>query len=258
MSKTALITGAARGIGYGIAQELAASGFDLVINDLVDEAEIDGKLSAFREEGSTVWYCQADISKASDRDRMLREIDAKKYGPVHVLVNNAGIAPEERVDILEASEKSFEQVLKVNLQGPYFLTQAVAQSMIEHREELGEDPVPSIVNIASSNAELASTNRGEYCISKAGVSMATKLWAARLAEFDISVYEIRPGIIATKMTEQVTDTYDAFIKSGGVPQRRWGTPEDVGKTVATLVRGDIPYATGQVLEVDGGLMIPQL
>lgn len=258
MSKTAVITGAARGIGYGIAQELTASGFDLVINDLVEEEEVEEKLSTLRETGQSVWYCQADVSNPTDRERMLREIKAEGYGPVHVLVNNAGIAPEERVDILEASEESFERVLRVNLQGPYFLTQAVAQSMIEHREKLGEDPSPSIVNIASSNAELASTNRGEYCISKAGVSMATKLWAARLAEFDISVYEIRPGIIATRMTEEVKDTYESFIKSGGVPQKRWGTPEDVGKTVASLVRGDIPYATGQVMEVDGGLMIPQL
>jgi NAD(P)-dependent dehydrogenase (short-subunit alcohol dehydrogenase family) len=258
MSNTALITGAARGIGYGIARELAASGFDLVVNDLVDEDEIEEELSALRETGQTVGYCRADISRPDDRERMLREIEAKGYGPVHALVNNAGIAPKERVDILEASEESFEEVLKVNLQGPYFLTQAVARSMIEHREALGDDPPPSIVNVASSNAELASPNRGEYCISKAGVSMATKLWAARLAEFDIPVYEIRPGIIATKMTEEVRDTYDDFIERGGVPQRRWGTPEDVGKTVAVLVRGDVPYATGQVMEVDGGLMIPQL
>ena len=258
MPHTALVTGAARGIGYGIAEQLAASGFDIVVNDLVEESEVEDQLSALDARGASVHYCRADVSSPDDRERMLREIAAQDMGPVHVLVNNAGIAPEERVDILEATEESFERVMDVNLQGPYFLTQSVARSMIEHREALGQDPPPCIVNIASSNAELASTNRGEYCISKAGVSMATKLWATRLAEFDIPVYEIRPGIIATSMTEGVTDQYDSFIEQGGVPQRRWGTPDDVGKTVAALARGEIPYATGQVVEVDGGLLIPRL
>lgn len=258
MPHTALVTGAARGIGYGIAEQLAASGFDLVVNDLVEEDQIEDKLSALDAQGAAVLYCRADVSSPDARERMLRDISAQGMGPIHVLVNNAGVAPEERADILEATEESFERVMAVNLQGPYFLTQSVARSMIEHRDELGQNPPPCIVNIASSNAELASTNRGEYCISKAGVSMATKLWATRLAEFDIPVYEIRPGIIATSMTEGVKDQYDSFIEQGGVPQRRWGTPDDVGTTVAALARGEVPYATGQVVEVDGGLLIPRL
>lgn len=258
MSKTALVTGAARGIGYGIAQHLAASGFDLVINDLVASEEIEDKLSALSEHERQIHYVQADISNAADREQLLDEIASTDLGPLHVLVNNAGIAPDERVDILEADEETFERVLKVNLQGPYFLTQSVARSMIEHRDEYEEEPPPCIINIASSNAVLTSTNRGEYCISKAGVSMATKLWATRLADFHIPVYEIRPGIIATDMTASVTDSYDSFIEQGGVPQRRWGHPDDVGKTAATLARGDIPYATGEVIEVDGGLLIPRL
>lgn len=258
MSDTALVTGAARGIGYAIAQNLAASGLDLVLNDLVEAHAIAEKRSALESRGARVHYCRADIAQSDERQRMLDEITSEGLEPVHVLVNNAGIAPDKRTDILEATEESFEHVLKVNLQGPYFLTQAVARSMIDHRSALGEDPGPCIVNIASSNAVLASTNRGEYCISKAGVSMATKLWATRLAEFGISVYEIRPGIIATAMTEPVKSEYDTFIEEGGVPLGRWGRPEDVGETVATLVRGDLPYTTGQVIEVDGGLTIPEL
>lgn len=252
------MTGAARGIGHAIAKELARSGFDLVINDLVEETEIEERLSALPIDRECVHYCRADISRADDRNRMLSEIEAEGLAPLHVLVNNAGIAPQERVDLLEATEESFERVMKVNLQGPYFLTQAVARMMVEDRDTLGQSPPPCIINISSSNAELASTNRGEYCISKAGVSMATKLWASRLADFDIPVYEIRPGIVKTKMTEEVRDSYESFIRSGGVPQRRWGTSQDVGKAAAVLARGEIPYATGQVLEIDGGLMLPQL
>jgi NAD(P)-dependent dehydrogenase (short-subunit alcohol dehydrogenase family) len=257
MDSTALITGAARGIGYGIAQALAAEGFDLVINDIAPADAVRESLAALDADGGRVQYCRADVSDPDDRRRMLDEI-ADAVGPVHVLVNNAGVAPDERRDILEATEASFERVMKVNLQGPYFLTQAVARMMID--DQATDDGASSrcIINIASSNAELASTNRGEYCISKAGVSMATRLWALRLAEFGIPVYEIRPGIIATSMTEPVKESYDPFIAEGGVPQRRWGQPEDVGKAVAMLTRGDLAYSTGQVIRVDGGLMLPKL
>jgi NAD(P)-dependent dehydrogenase (short-subunit alcohol dehydrogenase family) len=257
MASTALITGAVQGIGYGIAQALAAEGFDLVINDIAPEDDVTEALDALAAHGGRVQYCRADVSDPDDRQRMLDAV-AGGVGPVHVLVNNAGVAPEERVDILEATEASFERVMKINLQGPYFLTQAVARAMIEDQAATEAERHRCIVNIASSNAELASTNRGEYCISKAGVSMATRLWAVRLAEHNIPVYEIRPGIIATPMTEPVKDHYDAFIAEGGVPQRRWGHPEDVGEAVATLAQGAFAYSTGQVIRVDGGLMLPQL
>lgn len=258
MPSTALITGAAQGIGYGIAQALAAEGFDLVVNDIAPEDDVAEPLTALEAHGGRVQYCRADVADPDDRRHMLETI-ADDIGTVHVLVNNAGVAPEERVDILKATEASFERVMKVNLQGPYFLTQAVARQMIDDPAASRDaDPHRCIINIASSNAELASTNRGEYCISKAGVSMATRLWAVRLAEFGIPVYEIRPGIIATPMTEPVKATYDPFIAEGGVPQRRWGQPEDVGKAVALLARGELAYSTGQVIRVDGGLMLPQL
>lgn len=255
MASTALVTGAARGIGYGIAQALAAAGFDLAINDIAPEDEVGERLSALESEGIRARYFQADVADPAAREAMLDGI-RDVFGTVDVLVNNAGIPPEERVDILEASEASFERVMKVNLQGPYFLTQAVVRQMIT--ADAADDAHCCIINIASSNSELASTDRGEYCISKAGVSMATRLWAARLAEYNIPVYEIRPGIIATPMTEPVQDKYDAFIAEGGVPQGRWGQPEDVAKAVAMLARGDLAYSTGQVIRVDGGLMLPQL
>lgn len=257
MAATALITGAARGIGYGIAQALAAEGFDLVINDIAPENDVKEPLAALETHGNRVQYCRADVSDPDARRRMLDTI-ADEMGALHVLVNNAGIAPDERRDILEATEASFERVMKVNLQGPYFLTQAVARMMIDDQATDNGGLSRCIINIASSNAELASTNRGEYCISKTGVSMATRLWALRLAEFSIPVYEIRPGIISTPMTEPVKETYDPFIAEGGVPQRRWGQPEDVGKAVAMLARGDLAYSTGQVIRVDGGLMLPEL
>lgn len=257
MASTALITGAARGIGYGIAQALGAEGFDLVINDIAPAEDVRAAVDGLDAHGGRVQYVRADVSDPDDRRRMLDAI-ADEMGPVHVLVNNAGIAPDERRDILEATEASFERVMKVNLQGPYFLTQAVAQRMIDDQSADADGPLRCIINIASSNAELASMNRGEYCISKAGVSMATRLWALRLAEFGIPVYEIRPGIIATSMTEPVKEQYDAFIAEGGVPQRRWGAPEDVGRAVAALSRGDLAYSTGQVVRVDGGLMLPEL
>jgi 3-oxoacyl-[acyl-carrier protein] reductase len=203
-----------------------------------------------------VLYCLADVSDAAARRRSLAEIK-EHFGCLNVLVNNAGIAPRVRADILEASEASFEQVLRVNLQGPYFLTQAVANWMIEQRRE-SADFEGCIVNISSVSATVASPSRGEYCISKAGVSMATKLWAARLGEFNIPVYEVRPGVIKTDMTAAVQEKYDRLIADGLMVQQRWGFPEDIGKAVAMLVRGDLPYSTGQVIMVDGGMTLQRL
>ncbi|MBA4387712.1 MAG: 3-ketoacyl-ACP reductase [Verrucomicrobia bacterium] len=254
--RVALITGAARGIGYGIAKALAAEGHDIVVADIMEPAVVKDAVAGLEKLGAVVLYCRADVSSAEDRKRMLGEIRAK-FGALHVLVNNAGVAPKVRADILEATEESFERLMKINLQGPYFLTQVAANWMVEQRKA---DPqfFGCIVNISSVSAEVASVARGEYCISKAGVSMATKLWAARLGEFNIPVYEIRPGIIQTDMTAPVKAKYDKLIAEGLLVQARWGLPEDIGKAVAMMARGDIAYSTGQIVNVDGGQMVQRL
>ncbi len=174
-----------------------------------------------------------------------------------MLVNNAGVAPEIRADILDASPESFDRLININLRGPYFLTQSAAKWMVEQKQS-DEKFRGCIVNVSSISATVASTNRGDYCISKAGIAMATRLWAARLAEFNVDVYEVRPGVIATDMTAGVKEKYDALINCGLTIEKRWGTPDDVGKAVAALARGEIPYATGQVLNIDGGISIQRL
>jgi NAD(P)-dependent dehydrogenase (short-subunit alcohol dehydrogenase family) len=206
--------------------------------------------------GAQVLYCQADIARREARAALLEAVK-RRYGRLNVLVNNAGMAPRVRADLLEASEESFEELMRVNLQGPYFLTQAVARWMVEQK---GREPGfrGCIVNISSISATVASPSRGEYCLSKAALSAATRLWAVRLAEFGIPVYEVRPGIIKTDMTAAVQARYDRLIAEGLLLQGRWGLPEDVGRAVAMLARGDLPYSTGQVLLVDGGLTVPRL
>jgi NAD(P)-dependent dehydrogenase (short-subunit alcohol dehydrogenase family) len=196
------------------------------------------------------FYVQCDVSDRQARDKMLATI-RQRFGRLDVLVNNAGVAPKVRADILDATEESFEQLIRTNLQGPYFLTQAVAKWMIEQK-------TGCIVNVSSISATVASVNRGDYCVSKAGIAMATQLWAARLGEFGIPVYEVRPGVIKTDMTAGVTEKYDKLLAGGLAIQPRWGMPEDVGKAVASLARGDFPYSTGQVIMVDGGLTVQRL
>jgi len=254
--KTALITGGGRGIGLGIAVSLAAEGCDLAICGVREEAAVADALGRLRDLGAEVLYCQADVGDAAARAAMLDEI-RDRFGRLNVLVNNAGVAPNVRADILEATEESFERLIRINLQGPYFLTQAAANWMIHQREQ-DETFEAHIVNIGSVSATMASTARGEYCISKAGIGMATQLWAARLGEFGIPVYEIRPGVVKTDMTAAVEEKYDKLIAEGITVQPRWGTAEDVGRAVAMLVRGDMPYSTGQVLMVDGGLTLLRL
>jgi len=256
MKPLALVTGGSRGIGHGCALALARSGFDLAIAGRRPEPECIAALDALRQAGAGVLYAVCDVADASQRAGLLAAIKAR-FGRLNVLVNNAGIAPSERRDILEATEASFERVLRTNLQGPYFLTQAVARWLIEQKRADGAFQ-GCIVNVSSVSATVASVNRGEYCISKAGVSMAVQLWAVRLAEFGLPVYEVRPGVIATDMTAGVQHKYDRLIADGLVPERRWGQPGDVGRAVATLARGDIPYATGQVVVVDGGMTLPRL
>jgi NAD(P)-dependent dehydrogenase (short-subunit alcohol dehydrogenase family) len=203
-----------------------------------------------------VVYCQGDIANPDERKKIVEEIK-NQWGDLHVLVNNAGIAPKERKDILEADEKSYDRLMNVNLKGPYFLTQQVANWMIKQKIKNPKNPF-TIINISSVSATTASVNRGDYCISKAGISMATKLWAARLGEFDIPVYEVQPGVIRTDMTAGVIEKYDKLIAEGLTIQKRWGNPEDLGKTVVALASGMIPYATGQVIKTDGGMTIQTL
>ena len=256
VKKIALVTGGGRGIGLGTAKCLAADGCDIVVCDIHEEGSIAAALDEVRQSGAEVLYCRSDVSSPDDRRSMMDQIK-DRFGRLNVLVNNAGVAPKVRADILEATEESFERLIRINLQGPYFLTQAAANWMIEQRKQ--DDTFEAcIVNVSSVSSTMASVNRGDYCISKAGVSMATHLWAARLGEFDIPVYEIRPGIIKTPMTAPVQDKWDKLIAEGIMVQSRWGLPVDVGKAVATLVRGDLAYSTGQVIMVDGGLALQQL
>jgi 3-oxoacyl-[acyl-carrier protein] reductase len=254
--KVALVTGGGRGIGLGIARCLAAEGCDLVVCGVSDESLAAAALEELRRQGAEVLYCRADVSDPAARADMLAQI-RQRFGRLNVLVNNAGVAPSVRADILEASEESFERLIRINLQGPYFLTQAAANWMIQQRRDQAGFQ-GCIVNISSISATVASPNRGEYCISKAGISMATKLWAARLGEFNIPVYEVRPGVVKTDMTATVTAKYDKLIAEGLCVQARWGMPDDVGRAVAMLVRGDLAYSTGQVVMVDGGMTVQRL
>jgi 3-oxoacyl-[acyl-carrier protein] reductase len=256
MKRAALITGGARGIGLGISQCLAQEGYDLAICGVREEAAVEQVIQDLRSSGGQVVYIRADVGDREARSLMVREVKTR-LGRLNVLVNNAGVAPRERKDILEASEESFEWVFRVNAVGPYFLTQAIANWMIEQKRE-SSGFSGCIINISSISATVASVNRGEYCISKAAIAMASSLWATRLAEFEIPVYEVRPGIIKTDMTAGVRAKYDALIEQGLLLQRRWGTPQDVGRAVAVLARGDLPYSTGQVILVDGGLTVSRL
>ncbi len=252
----AFITGSSRGIGLGVAEHLARKGFDLAINGIRDETAVMEVLARLRTLGANVIYCQGSIADAQARAAMLARINAH-FGQLNVLVNNAGIAPSVRADILEATEASFDQLLNTNLKGAYFLTQAAANWMIKQKAE-SADFQASIITISSISATVASVNRGDYCISKAGLSMATQLFAVRLGEFGIPVYEVRPGIIKTDMTAGVSAKYDKLIADGLTVQPRWGLPDDVGRAVAALAGGDFPYSTGQVFMIDGGLTLAKL
>jgi 3-oxoacyl-[acyl-carrier protein] reductase len=250
---TAIVTGGARGIGLGISRALANTGWDLAVVGVRPLADVSGVLDELKAGGGRVHYTQADIGDARQRARIVAEvIDA--LGTPAALVNNAGRGPRVRADLLDASEESFEELVRTNLQGPYFLTQAVANAMLADRTAARR----GIIFITSVSAEMASVQRGDYCVSKAGLSMAAKLFASRLAAEGIPVFEVRPGIIATDMTAGVKEKYDQRIADGLIPDPRWGTPDDVGAAVAMLLRGDVRYSTGSVLHVDGGLAIPRL
>jgi NAD(P)-dependent dehydrogenase (short-subunit alcohol dehydrogenase family) len=253
--KVALVTGGTRGIGLGVARALARDGWTLALCGLRSREDVADVVSELASLGNDAEYWPADIGSSGDRARLLSSIVAR-FGTVHALVNNAGRAPRVRADLLAATEESFEEVMRTNLQGPYFLTQAVARLLTEQKAP--ESMPRAIVFVTSVSAELASPHRGEYCVSKAGLSMAAKLFAVRLAPDRIPVFEVRPGIIATDMTAGVKEMYDTRIAGGLVPDGRWGQPDDVGRAVAALLRGDVSYATGTVINVDGGLSIPRL
>ncbi len=269
MNPTALITGASRGIGRGIALELAARGWDLLLNYAQNEAAAAATAEACRTAAHAcgrdirVVTARADVGSAADRAGLVARARAE-FPRLDLLVNNAGMAPAVRADVLEAGEEGFDRLLAVNVKGPFFLTQQVARWMLETPPpaaggEAGERPAQrAIVFISSISAYTASVNRGDYCVSKAGLAMVVKLFAVRLAEAGIGVFEIRPGIIATDMTAPVRSRYDDLIAGGLTPIRRWGTPADVGRAVAAIAQGLLPFSTGEVINVDGGFHLHRL
>jgi 3-oxoacyl-[acyl-carrier protein] reductase len=265
VNAVALITGGSRGIGRGIALQLAKLGCDLVINYASNlsaaQESADACQASAQIKGRTIRaeIFQADIGEIGNHHDLI-EFVRSKFGRLDLLVNNAGIAPTVRADILETSEESFDRIFKVNVKGPYFLTQSAARWMIE-QTTAGLHSVPikrKIINISSLSSYTASSNRGEYCVAKAALSMLTPLYAARLAEYGINVYEIRPGIIATDMTQPVKEKYERLIAEGLTPIKRWGTPEDVGLAVAAIAQDLLPFSTGEVINVDGGFHIRRL
>jgi 3-oxoacyl-[acyl-carrier protein] reductase len=251
----ALVTGSSRGIGRGIAEALAGAGHDVVVNYVADAGAAADVARVLEAAGARAVTVRADVADPGDRQRLVDEAYTA-FGRIDLLVNNAGVAPAVRVDLLEAGEESFDRVLGINLKGPYFLTQLVARRMIEQPPG---GPAPKIVIISSISAYAASVNRGDYCLAKAGLAMMTKLYAARLAEHGINVYEIRPGVIATDMTAAVKERYDRLIVDEGLtPIRRWGRAEDVGRAVIAVATDLLPFSTGQIIDVDGGFHLRTL
>ncbi len=256
MNKVALITGGTRGIGLGIARKLAENGFDLALNGVRPESEVSLILDELRNLNVQVCYAPGNISLTEDRKAILKAVK-ENFGKIDVLVNNAGVAPRMRADILEVTEEDYDHLMDINQRGTFFFTQDIAKWMIDLKKESPKSAI-SIVTITSISAVLASVNRAVYCMSKSGLSMLSQVMAVRMAEFGIPVYEIRPGVIETDMTEKVKGAYQDRIANGLTLEPRMGQPEDVGKVVAALVRGDLPYSTGQVITVDGGLTVARL
>ncbi|MBL8571393.1 MAG: 3-ketoacyl-ACP reductase [Phreatobacter sp.] len=251
--RVAFVTGAQRGIGRGIALALAARGFDLVLNDLAASSDLDATAAAAREAGARVTTLAGDIADLGGQGALVTAAwDA--FGRIDCLVNNAGVSVKTRGDMLDSSPESFDRLITINLRGPFFLTQAVAKRMVA----APASGFRSIVTVSSLNAEAASPDRAEYCISKIGLSMMSKLYALRLAEAGIRAYEIRPGVIRTDMTAVAREKYDRMFASGFSPISRWGEPEDIGRAVAMLADGALAYSTGEVVHVDGGLSVAKL
>ncbi len=255
-NKTALVTGAAKGIGAAIAVKLAQDGYLIAVMDILESGRAEGTMERIRHAGARALYIQADISSESDRRKAADSV-MDTFGRIDILVNNAGVAPRNREDILSTSVDSFDFVMDINLKGTFFMTQAVAGIMVREKEKI-HDYYPVIVNISSISAYTSSVYRGEYCISKAGVSMITRLFADRLAEYGINVYEIRPGIILTDMTSGVKEKYDRLINGGLTPIKRWGKPGDIADAVSVLCSGRLGFSTGEVINVDGGFHLRRL
>lgn len=255
MLKSAIVTGAARGIGFGITERLLKEGWAVMGADVATEEAAAEAVSKLMAKGCFL-YQQCDITKAQDRQALVDRA-AREFGGIDALVNNAGVAPRQRMDMLETTEESFDFVLGVNLKGTFFLTQTCSRQMIK-QTDTNPDARPVIVNISSNSAYTSSVSRAEYCISKAGVSSVTLLFADRLSRHNINVYEIRPGIIETDMTATVKAKYDALIEGGLLPIQRWGKPEDIASAVWAVCAGLLPYSTGEVINVDGGFHLRRL
>jgi 3-oxoacyl-[acyl-carrier protein] reductase len=254
--RVALVTGASRGIGRGIVVALGAADWQVAVNFRGNETAANQTVAAIQANGGLAHAFQADIAVAADRARLIDQV-MERFGRIDLLVNNAGVAPSQRMDVLEVTVESYERVMDTNLKGPFFLTQQIANRMIALLQA-GIIDAPKIVNISSMSAYTSSPNRGEYCMSKAGMSMMTLLFADRLAEYGINVYEVRPGIIATDMTSTVTEKYDSLIADGLTPIRRWGQPDDVARAVVALAENYLPFSTGEVINVDGGFHFRRL
>lgn len=249
--QVAIVTGGSRGIGRAIAVALGREGFDVVVNFARSAQSADEVKSEIEKTGSRAHIVQADISVRQDRDRLVDET-IKTFGQIDLLVNNAGVAPDVRADVLEATEESFDRLININLKGPYFLTQRVARHMAERRQG-------KIINITSISAYTAHTHRGDYGVSKAGLAMMTQVFAARMAEFGVNVYEIRPGVIQTDMTGPVKEKYDDLIFNKDLtPIKRWGQPDDVARAVLAIAKDYFPFSTGEVFNVDGGFAMRRL
>lgn len=256
-----LVTGASRGLGRGIAETLARDGKSVAVHFAKNRTAADETVEACQKLANSSAQrfvaVGGNIGDATDRARIVSET-LSAFGQIDALVNNAGIAPRVRADIVDASEESFDEVIGVNLKGPYFLSQAVVRSWLSRKDAARLPGGYKLIFVSSISAYMASINRGEYCISKAGLAMATQLWASRLAADGIQVFEVRPGIMATDMTAGVKEKYDKLIAEGFVPQKRWGTGDDVGRAVTTLLQDSFPFSTGDVLNVDGGMHLQRL
>ncbi len=257
MKKTAVVTGSNRGIGFACAKAFAKENYTVILSDIVDDTGAEKSVAEIRQMGAECEYIKCDISESFERENLLNRV-AAKYGRIDVLVNNAGVGLLKRTDILQTTEESFDRLIRINLKGTFFMCQACANIMIERKSRLGDEYRPRIINISSVSSYASSVSRGEYCISKTGISMTTKLFADRLAEYNIPVFEVQPGIILTDMTEAVKDKYQKLIDEGITPTKRFGMPEDVANCVMAACGGLLDFSTGQVLNADGGFSIRRL